>query len=446
MERAELVDALSEDVLAYVMHGNISERHLVGELRPDGLDERFTDFESLVRLHFVLRPDVVEFVEALPKRLRSIKTQTKDITETTRGSVDGRVDWQSTVRTRYARNPHDNALFVCEKRYENYDVAENLVLKRLLALVYRTLQDIEPFVERGYEWVTQRWRENGELVDEMRRVFERNVHVTRIRDPKTYEPTERMLERAATARAPVYREAADLLRTYRRSLDADEDAIRDLLERTAITPDDDETLFELYVLFRYVAAIEELRADRFTVETIDTASQAVARLETGSESVVLYHDSSAADRDLSFEPEPFEKADGALSRTEQVQREAREVARTYFREREFRSVTGRPDVIVLEVETDETREYLVTEVKHSTRVETVKQGIRETLEYLAFLRQDGEFVYEDGFFGSGWNGVLVVQDIVDEETAPVDEQRSIKILQAGEVEAQLRRVLSEVFQ
>lgn len=445
MDRAELVDALSEDVLAYVMHGNIPERHLVGELRPDGLDERFADFEALVRLHFVLHPDVVAFVEALPKRLRSIKTQTKDVTETTRGSVDGRVDWQSTVRTRHARNPRDGALFVCERRYENYDVAENLVLKRLLALIYRTLQDIEPFVERGYDWVTQRWRENGELVDEMRRVFERNVHVTRIRDPKTYEPTERMLERAEAARAPVYREAADLLRRYRRSLDADAEAIRSLLERTAITPDDDETLFELYVLFRYVAAIEELRDDRFTVETIDTASGAVARLETGAESVVLYHDSSAADRGLSFEPEPFEKADDELSRTERVQREAREVAQTYFRDREFRSVTGRPDVIVLEVETAETREYLVTEVKHSALVETVKQGIRETLEYLAFLRQDGEFVHEDGFFGSGWNGVLVVQDIQDEETAPIDEQRSIKVLQASEVEAQLRRVLSQVF-
>ena len=445
MERDELVDALSEDVLAYVMHGNIPERHVVDELRPDGLDERFANFESLVRLHFVLHPDVVEFVEALPKRLRSIKTQTKDVTETTRGSIDGRVDWQSTVRTRYARNPNDNALFVCAKRYENYDVAENLILKRLLAIVYRTLQDIEPFIERGYDWVTKRWRENGELVDEMQRVFERNVHVTRIRDPKTYEPTERMLERAETAREPVYREAAALLRRYRRSLETDTDAIRELLERTAITPDDDETLFELYVLFRYVAAIEELREDRFTVETIDTASQAVARLDTGSESVVLYHDNSAADRNLSFEPAPFEKPDGDLSRTERVQREAREVAETYFRDREFRSVTGRPDVIVLEIETDDTREYLVTEVKHSTRVETVKQGIRETLEYLAFLRQDGEFVYDDGFFGSGWNGVLVVQDIDDEQTAAITEQRSIKILQASEVEAQLRRVLSEVF-
>jgi hypothetical protein len=43
----------------------------------------------------------------------------------------------------------------------------------------------------------------------------------------------------------------------------------------------------------------------------------------------------------------------------------------------------------------------------------VRSSFTETLEYLAFLRLDDEFVYEDDtdHFGSGWNGVLVVRDI-----------------------------------
>jgi len=87
----------------------------------------------------------------------------------------------------------------------------------------------------------------------------------------------------------------------------------------------------------------------------------------------------------------------------------------------------------------------VTEVKNSRRVETVQRGITETLEYLAFLRQDDEFVHDDGgFFGTGWNGVLVVQDIEHEPTASLEAQQSIKILQASEVEQKLRRVLEEV--
>ena len=446
MDRGELVDALATDIFAYVMHGDLSERHLASELRPDDLDERFADFESLVRLHFVLRSDVVDFVEALPKRLRSVKTQTRDVTETTRGGVDGRIDWPSTVRERYATNPSDSGLFVCDRRHEDYDVDENVVLKRLLAVLYRTLDDLERFVKRDYDWVTDRWHENGELVDEMKRIFERNVHVTRIRDPEDYEPTERMFQTAERSRNDVYRDAAALLRTYRRSLRADETAIRELLERTLITPDDDETLFELYVLFRHVAAIEALQDEQFTVQTIETGSQEIAHLETDGESVYLYHDTAAGDRGLSFNPEPDpSNADGDLSRTERVQRESLEVARNYFPERDFNSATGRPDVIVLEVETDDAREYLVTEVKNTRRIETVQRGITETLEYLAFLRQDDEFVHDDGgFFGSGWNGVLVVQDIEQEPTASLEEQQSIKILQASEVEEKLRRVLGEV--
>lgn len=445
MRREELIEGLTEDVLAYVMHGTFPERHVASELGPDELDGRFDDFESLVRLHFVLRPDVVDFVAELPTHLRSLKTQTENVAATTRGSVDGRIDWGATIRERYSRNPRDTALFVCEHRSENYDIDENVVLKRLLALIYETLDDCAAYFDRGYEWVTDRWRENLELVDRMERIFERNVHVTRIRDPEAYEPTDRMLSRAAESRQAVYREAARLLGEFRSALAGDADAIRTLLERTAVTPDDEETLLELYVLFRYVRAIEELSGESFELATIESGSQEVARMDDGDREIVLYHDSSARDRDLSFLSDVPDKPESELSRTELIQREARRVTDRYFVDEAFRTATGRPDVIVLEVATDDRREYLITEVKASTRVETVRQGIRETLEYLAFLRDGDQLVHdEDAAFGSGWNGVLVTQDMPDTETAPLSEQRSIRIVEASDLPEQLPQVLERV--
>jgi hypothetical protein len=446
MDRDELVAGLSRDILAYVMHGSFPESHVASELKPDGLDERFDDYGTLVRLHFILKPDVVAFVEALPERLRSVRTGTETTRTVSRGTVDGRVDWPATVKRRYSRNPHDSTLFVCEDRSESYDIAENLVLKRLLAVIYTTLEDCAEYLRADYEWVTDRWRDNLELVDVMRRTFERNVHVKRIRDPETYEPTERMLRRAENARTPLYTEAAALLRFYRESRQADPDAVAELLEETAITPDDEETLLELYVLFRFVSAIESLREDSFTVSTIATDSQAVARMVDEEAEITLYHDNSASDRGLSFIPENVQKDRADLTRSEMVQRETREVLSTYFEDERFRRVTGRPDVIVLEVDTDDRREYLITEIKNSTNPGTIRSGIKETLEYLAFLRDGGEFVFEDdsAYFGSGWNGLLVVQDIEESETAPLDKQRSIRILQASEVETKLRTILESV--
>ncbi|MFQ3319102.1 MAG: hypothetical protein ACI8UR_001969 [Natronomonas sp.] len=446
MNRDELVAGLSEDILTYVMHGTFPEQHVAQEIKPAGLDERFDDYETLVRLHFILKPDVVDFVESLPQRLRSVKTQTESVRKTSRGHVSGRISWSATVRKRYSTNPKDRSLFVCDDRSENYDIAENIVLKRLLAVIYRTLEDCEQYLRADYEWVTDRWKENLELVETLQRIFERNVHVKRIRDPESYEPTERMLQRAEESRNPVYTEAAAFLRSYRETLDANPEAVADLLERTAITPDDDETLLELYVLFRYVAAIESLRQESFTLSTIATDSQEVARMVDDDTEIVLYHDNSGRDRDLSFRSEEFGKLRGELSRTEMVQREAHETLASYFKNENFHRRSGRPDVIVLEINGEDSHEYLITEVKNSTRPETIRTGIKETLEYLAFLRHENDFVFEADteYFGSGWNGLLVVQDIDGKETASLDEQRSIRILQASEVETRLKDILQEV--
>ena len=448
MDREEMLDHLTQDVLTYVMQGRFSAHRFAETVKPAELDERFDDYESLVRLHFLLRPDVVEFVERLPSRLRSVKTQTESVSNVSRGKVTGRINWAATARERYSTNPNDVSLFVCENRSESYDIAENIVLKRLLSVIYSTLRDCEEYLRAEYDWVTDRWKENLELIEVMTDLFERNVHVKRIREPAEYEPTDRMFQRAAESRAPVYREAVRLLDRYHASLAGDADAIRELLEETAITPNDDETLFELFVLFKFIAAIEGLRDERFELRTITSGSQEVARIDGRDAEIVLYHDNSARDRGLRFAPDEPEKERRLLNRSEMVQREAREVTAHYFK-RDVSSVrTLRPDVIVLEVLREGEMEYLVTEIKNSTREETIQMGIRETLEYLAYLQRDHEFVFDEDteYFGSGWNGLLVIQDLDRRETRDLEEQRSIRILQASEVESRLAEVVERMVQ
>lgn len=448
MNREKLLDELSEDILTYAMQGAFPERELARTIKPAALDERFEDYELLLDLHFVLKPNVVEFVRHLSKRLRNIRTETQTVSRTQRGTVDGHVNWGATVKERQTRNPTDGSLFVCDNRSEDYDIPENIVLKKLLSVIHRTLREAADFLKGEYAWVRETWKGDETLIDDLRRVVDRNVHVRRIRDPDTYEPTERMLTTAVQSRQVIYREAAALLRTRKRLFDGDADEIRTLLNETAITPDDEHALFELFVLFRFVATLEDLRDDQAQFKTIASDRQEVARID-GKKEIVLYHDTSARDRNLSFLAAPG--ADEASSgRADAVQRVAREVASNYFGD-SFRNHTGRPDIIVLEVISEETNEheYLITEVKNSTNTETIRQGIKETLEYLAFLRVDGEYVFgtdePDEYFGTGWNGLLVVQDLED-ETQSLAEQadNEIKILQASELEDQLGQYLREV--
>lgn len=449
MNRDELLDQLTQDILAYVMAGDFPAREFAQSIKPEELDERFNEYELLLDLHFILREDVVSFVEALPQRLRRIRTETESSARTTRGSIDGRIDWGSTLKQRYAQNPRDRSLFVVENRTIDFDIPENIVLMELLSIIYHTLQEAEAYIRREYTWVEKRWRHNGELIDRFSRIMQRNVHVRRIREPEAYEPTERMLTTAEGARQEVYREAAKLLRARDRLFAGDETEIRELLNSTAIAPDDQDTLFELYVLFRFVATLDKLRDDTVSFESITSGRQEVARL-SGNPEIVLYHDNSAGDRELSFISEDHADLREPLPRAQKVQQVAQEVAQSYF-QRDFRNHTGRPDVIVLEVrdETTDDYEYLITEVKNSKREKTIRQGIKETLEYLAFLKVNQEYVFEKGsseeaYFGSGWNGLLVVQDL-ERDTEPVDEQdHPIRILQASEVEDHILEILRKL--
>ncbi|WP_254522646.1 hypothetical protein [Natrinema caseinilyticum] len=446
MNKNELLERLTEDILAYVMHGTFPERELARSIKPEQLDERFEEYELLLDLHFILQDDVVEFVRVLPEHLRSIRTETRTTSRTRRGTVDGRINWGATLKKRYAEHPRDSSIFVCDNRSENYDIPENLVLKQLISVIHRTIRESEEYLRGDYDWVSETWRGNEDLIDELQRIIERNVHVRRIREPDAYEPTERMLTTAADSRHEVYRNAASLLRARRRLFRGEADEIRRLLEETAIAPDDEDTLFELFVLFRFVATLEVLRESQPQFQTIATDRQEVARFE-GEKEIVLYHDNSARDRNLSFVAVPDEEEEH--SRSDKVQLVAQEIASDYFG-KDYQNQTGRPDVIVLEIisEADDEHEYLITEVKNSTNEDTIRRGIKETLEYLAFLRVNEEFVFgrDDGdVFGSGWNGILVTQDL-DDETPSLDEQsdREIAVLQASELEEDLETILREV--
>lgn len=167
MKKTELIDGLTEDITSYVMHGEFPEDQLAADLKHDGLDERFEDYELLMDLHFILKPEVIEFVQRLPDRIRSIKTQTKNVSKTSRGTVEGRINWSSTIKERYSGNPGDNSLFVTDNRTEHYDIDENIVLKRLLSVIYSTLQEAREYFEKDYAWVNDRWKEKEDLVDGM---------------------------------------------------------------------------------------------------------------------------------------------------------------------------------------------------------------------------------------------------------------------------------------
>ncbi len=448
MEKNDLIDELTEDIFTYVMHGDFPKKDFAESLKPADLDSRFEDYEMLMDFHFVLRDDVVKFVKSLEPKLRSIKTKTENQSRVRRGSVDGRINWNSTIQERYSRNPNDNSLFVCDNKTEQYDTGENIALKRLLSVIYETLKNCEKFFERNHEW-GKKWNEE-DLIEDMKNIFERNVHIKRIKEPSEYEPTERMLNSAENSRKEIYRESARLIRKRKSIFSGDKVEIRELLNKTAIRPEDEETLLELFVLFRFISTIENIESEDFSLNTVSRGSQRIATMEGEEKEIAVYHDSSAKkDLGIEFKFDPKKDVDNderPYSRPEQVELKSREIIEDYF-SKDQRNVTGRPDVILVEIidKISEEREYFITEVKNSTNDKTIKRGIKEALEYLAFLRDGDDFIYDKDSFGGEKSGLLVVQDFEDNrETQDLEEQKGpIRIVEASKLEKNVRDIISE---
>lgn len=179
-------------------------------------------------------------------------------------------------------------------------------------------------------------------------------------------------------------------------------------------------------------------------------------MQAEDKEIRIYHDSSAKkDLDIEFKYDPEEhirEEDGEpvreLTRPERVEKEARDTIEKYFG-KNTSNHTGRPDVILVEIIKDNgDREYFITEVKNSTNENTIRRGIKEALEYLAFLRDLDEerFVYSDGDpFGGDKSGLLVVQDFEDErDTQDLKKQNGpIRIVEASKLEDSIEDLIEE---
>ncbi len=446
MDKSELLENLTEDIATYVMHGEFPEDELAANLKYDELDERFSDYKLLMDLHFILKPEVVNFVEELPQRIRSIKTQTRNRSRMQRGSIDGKINWSSTIQKRYSENPGDRSLFVTENRTEHYDIDENIVLKKLLSVIYHTLQEAKEYLEKDYTWVNERWRKNRDLIEDMERIFERDVHVKRIRKPEEYEPTDRMLNTAENSRQRLYQRSADLLEDRKRIFEGDEDALEEMLQETAITPDDEETLLELFVLFKFISTIDDMEDEGFSLNTIESGSQKVASLASDEKEISVYHDSSTDIEDLAFKFDPKDDVDDReYSRPEKVEIKSNEIIKDYFG-KDIVNTTRRPDVILVEVVDKQSSEqdYFITEVKNSTNEKTIRRGIKETLEYLAFLRDGDGFIYDKENLGGEKSGLLVVQDFEENNgTDLTDHKHAVSIIEASKLEENIEDLIEE---
>ncbi|CQH63730.1 uncharacterized protein HHUB_4169 (plasmid) [Halobacterium hubeiense] len=457
-DEVELLEAISENFHTYLRKGVRFDR-VIGSAHPE-LD--IDDIEALLRIHFVLtdsRGDpgnvgVIDFMETLEDRIRRMKTTTTRESTELRGEIRGHIDWQQTTKRRARSGRLEEPIFVCNQPEENYDIDENLVLKRLLGVIYEIVfEDLEPVIENPseYEWIDTWTKADADgarhdtesALSLLRRIYERNIYLQQI-DVDDVELTHRTIESVKQSRSEFYREAADLLDQFRQLMNQqlDSEEARSILDNTIISPEKTEVLFELYWIFRILQAYENVEYQ--VLSDWSESPSTIATWESDDARFVLSHDSTG--EGLAFNETPDGETieqDGYLYRMNAVLDQYQDLSQPLLGRNAQNSLWGgQPDIVLEKYSSDETGErkldqVFVGEVKYSRDMDYIATGLRELLEYMAFVRSEsGDYVEEteDVLNSVSVKGLLFV-DSLNQETSSTGD---IDILQYGE---KVRKVL-----
>jgi hypothetical protein len=321
-----------------------------------------------------------------------VRTETSVERTESRGEIRGSIDWGQTIRTRYAENPADESRFVLRTSETEYQLPENILLKKLLNIIAAvTREDVQ---EIDQEWRRAVWPD-GEIA-EFLRLVEQNVHLDRIDAGAETSLSTRALDRSRQSRQALYYDAYELYRLDEQLQnqsfsDGDSKAAQILLETLQIP--DKATLFELAVVFEL---LDTLRTQlSVTLRRISGGTSPVAMMEDDEWEYRVYHDVTAG---LTFhEPMPDHTPTEYLRRS----RAAAVGHRDAMGQDGLRSLySGRPDLII-EVRprdgpSQQPVHIVLGEIKHTTSTSTVSDGVYELAKYLQFARPaaDGSVGWE----------------------------------------------------
>jgi hypothetical protein len=374
----KLVNESKEGLSAYLSSGKINRDNLASKLDFSGLE--IDNFDRLKRIHFTLSEDVIGFVEDLPEHIRRINTESRRERKTTKGEIKGRIEWNQTIKKRYSQNYKDKSLFVTKNPYIEYNIPENLVLKKVLGIIYDVIdQELEDI---DYDWREEKW--SDDLIEEMNRIYNKNVHVDRIKDRHDIRLSNKNLEAARTSRKKIYRDAHDLYIKYQKLMDNqfDDEEVEKILSETLIRPGDKYTLFEIFVIVKIV----ENFGQEYELKSI-RGSEEFARLEKADKEIKVFYDGQGS---FEFE-EGFDRNEGSsrfMQKSEEIS-EGYSQARKFFLNKNkanYSLYSGEPDIII-EFRSDEGLEKVVIgEIKYTDKEKTVSDGLEQLIEYLKFAR------------------------------------------------------------
>lgn len=399
-----IIKEISNDFLTYLKAGNINTKSFTKKI---DRNIKIENFDNLLKIHFVLKKDVINFVSNLEDRIRQIKTTVKKDINIFNGKVKGRINWRKTISERYSKNPKNKMLFACSQREKNYNISENLVLKKLLQTINQIVyKDVSYAFDNEYEWFEE-WFKEDNLRQELNKFYHKNVYLRRISLEKV-KITNRMIQRAKKSRQILYKEAAKLLEEYNKIInwEINEKEAMELLKNTFIEPKKPEVLFELYWVFKILKQFDNPK-----LKLINPGNDFIASWNKDSFNYKLYHDSTGS---FNFKEtfDSIKEEDNFLGRELKVIKKLKELKLS----NSDSLWGGRPDIMLERYKGGKIESVFIGEVKYTENKNYSIQGLKELLEYIALIKnKKGYHSKFDNLFNNLNNikgGLFLCKDLI----------------------------------
>lgn len=220
------------------------------------------DLDTLKSAHFILSPQVLSFIKALPLLLRNLSHSTNRKDEEMRGHIRGNINWNKTIKARLSSGYVDKTLFVCSPPNKNYNLEENQLIKFLLNTIINLKEHYLPFANpSNYDFDFEKIDEDDDWYTKVRTHYEvckktlKKVYFDDIDDIN--KVSFKHLKKTAHHKNFLYSHVVlEVYKLYERLfINKDINVLHDLMLKRIIRSRDSNKLFELYVLSELVKAI-----------------------------------------------------------------------------------------------------------------------------------------------------------------------------------------------
>lgn len=248
--KLKIINELKDYLQLYLFKGNGFPENGINKL----FNLRENELNTLKSVHFLLSNQLNEFIEILPQLMRNLAHSTSKEKVITKGVIRGKIDWNTTFKTRYSYGYNDSSLFVCTPPSKSYDLCENQLLKFVLRKIVYLFEDTLSFINLEIN-ESDNWHEEVKLKYFKAKKTLKNVYFNEISDVNLIRP--KTLRKAFMHRNQFYKTLANLYRLYDDLfISNDLDVLKSIVETQLLKPASDDTLYELYTFFKLVDKLE----------------------------------------------------------------------------------------------------------------------------------------------------------------------------------------------